>query len=142
MFKNKKVIIILLVVLALIIGIVSGIFIYSKNSGKNKIKEKPKYTIVCDDLYANVKDSKRILKLNIVIETTDEKFKDILDSKKFLIRDRVNEIIVTKTEEELKEEKGQTMLKEQINAILEGKSLDTEVSEEEIFFDENETLNL
>ncbi len=37
------------------------------------------------------------------------------------------------------------MLKEQINAILEGKSLDAEVSEEEILFDEfdeNETLNL
>ena len=34
------------------------------------------------------------------------------------------------------------MLKEQINAVLEGKSLETDVSEEEILFDENETLNL
>lgn len=119
MFKKKSTIIIIALLLALIIGIVAGIFLILRNGDKEeKVKEIPTYTVACDDLYGNIKDSKKILKLNIVVETTDEKLQTTLNEKMFLVRDRANEIIVTKTEEELREEKGQTILKEQIKVDL------------------------
>ncbi len=118
MFKNKTLIIVISIVLALVIGIVAGVLIYLKSTGEKKVKEIPTYTVEIADLYGNVKDSKKILKLNIVVETTDAKLQEILSNKMFLIRDKANEIIVTKTEEELREEKGQTLLKEEIKKDL------------------------
>lgn len=118
MFKNKTLIVIVVLILALLIGIVAGIFIFLNSSDREKAKDIPTYTVVSDDLYGNIKDSKKILKLNIVVETTDEKIQETLTNKMFLIRDRANEIVVTKTEEELREEKGQTLLKEKIKKDL------------------------
>lgn len=118
MFKNKTLIVIVVLILALLIGIVAGIFIFLNSSDGEKAKDIPTYTVVSDDLYGNIKDSKKILKLNIVVETTDEKIQETLTNKMFLIRDRANEIVVTKTEEELREEKGQTLLKEKIKKDL------------------------
>lgn len=116
MFKNK--VLIVAIVVALIMGVSAGIFLYSKSSDTEKAKEVDTYTVSCNDLYGNVKDSKKILKLNIVVETTDEKLYETLNEKMFLIRDRANEIIVTKTEDELREDKGQTVLKEKIRNDL------------------------
>ena len=118
MFKNKTLIVIIVLILALFVGIVAGISIFLNSSDEEKTKDIPTYTVVSDDLYGNIKDSKKILKLNIVVETTDEKIQETLTNKMFLIRDRANEIIVTKTEDELREEKGQTILKEKIKEDL------------------------
>lgn len=118
MLKNKKFIIIILLVIALAIGIVAGGFIYINSNDKDQVKKIPTYTVACNDLYGNIKDSKKILKLNIIVETIDEGLQATLNEKIFLVRDKANEIIVTKTEEELREEQGQTLLKEQIKKDL------------------------
>lgn len=118
MFKNKTLVIVIVLIIALVIGIVAGGFIYIKSSDKDEVKKIPTYTVACNDLYGNIKDSKRILKLNIIVETIDEELQNTLNEKIFLVRDKANEIIVTKTEEELREEQGQTLLKEQIKRDL------------------------
>lgn len=118
MFKNKMVIIIIALVLALVIGIVAGVLIYLRSTGEEKVKILPTYTVQVDDLYANIKDSKKILKLNIIVETTDEELQAALSSKMFLIRDSANEIIVSKTEEDLRETNGQSLLKTEIKKSL------------------------
>ncbi len=111
--SKKNLTIIFILIIALMIGVVIGIIVYIKGSG-DKVKEVPTFTVGIDDMYCNIKDSKKMVKINIVIETIDEKLKKTIESKKFLTRDMANEIIASKTEEELLGEKGQTKLKDEI----------------------------
>lgn len=114
MSKKTVLIIVIILLLALIAGIAVGIFFFSNNSGEKKVKEVPTYSITLDDLYCNIKDSKRILKIKITLETTNEKTLTSLTDKQFLIRDDANKIISNLTEEELRGKEGQINLQ---NAI-------------------------
>lgn len=111
--SKKNLTIIFILIIALMIGVVIGIIVYIKGSG-DKVKEVPTFTVGIDDMYCNIKDSKKMVKINIVIETIDEKLKKTIESKKFLTRDLANEIIANKTEEELLGENGQSKLKTEI----------------------------
>ncbi len=118
MSKNTIIIIVLILLLALVAGIAVGIFFFSNNSGEKKVKELQSYSITLDDLYCNIKDSKRILKIKITLETTNEKTLEKLTAKQFLIRDDVNKIITNLTEEELRGKEGQINLQNQIKANM------------------------
>lgn len=111
--SKRNLIIVIILLAVLVIGVVIGIVIYM-NGSEEKVKEIPTYTVGIDDLYCNIKDSKKMVKINIVLETRDEKLKENIENKKFLIRDLTNEIIVSKTEEDLLGDNGQAKLKKEI----------------------------
>lgn len=111
--SKKNLIIIIVLALVLIVGVIIGIIIYTNGSGE-KVKEVPTYTVGIEDLYCNIKDSKKMLKINIIIETSNDKLKENIENKKFLVRDLTNEIIVSKTEDDLLGDKGQSKLKLEI----------------------------
>lgn len=112
--SKKTLTIIIILSLALVVGVAIGVFLYMNGSNGEKVKEIPTYTVGADDLYSNIKDSKKMLKINIVVETSSEELKENMENKKFLIRDTTNEIVVGKTEEDLLGENGQTNLKKEI----------------------------
>lgn len=114
MSKNTILIIIIILLLALIAGIAVGIFFFSNNSGEKKAKEIKTYSITLDDLYCNIKESKRILKIRITLETTNEDTLANLTEKQFLIRDDVNKTIANLTEEELRGKEAQVNLQNEI----------------------------
>ena len=114
MSKKTTLIIVLVLLLALIGGIVEGIFFFTRNSGGEKAKKVTAYTITLDDHYCNIKDSKRILKIKITLETISEKTLKKLTEKQFLVRDEVNKIITSLTDEELRGKEGQINLQDKI----------------------------
>lgn len=118
MSKNLVLIIVIIMLFLIIVGIGVGIFLFTNNSGERKVKPLKTYNITLDDLYCNIKDSKRILKIKITLETTNEKTYEDLTDKHFLIRDEVNKIIRNLTEEELEGKEGQTNLQEKIKTNL------------------------
>ncbi len=118
MSKNLMLIIVIILLLIIIIGIVIGIFVFSKNPGEKSAKKIETFTTSLDDLYCNIKDSKKILKVRITIETINEKTYNSLEEKHFLIRDEANKIIRDLTEEDLHGEEGQTNLQKMIKEKL------------------------
>lgn len=120
MSKNIVLIIVIALLLLIIVGIAVGIFMFSRDSGSTRVKEIKTYTTTLDDLYCNIKDSKKILKIKITLEATNEKTVENLINKQFLIRDEANKIIRDLTEEELQGEEGQTNLQNDIkNSLVE-----------------------
>jgi flagellar FliL protein len=118
MSKNTTLIIVLILLLALIAGIAVGIFFFPRNSGEEKGRKIDTYTITLDDLYCNIKDSKKILKIKITIETSSENTLDTLTEKQFLVRDEVNKIITNLTEDELRGKEGQVSLQSEIKTNI------------------------
>ncbi|MDU5079887.1 hypothetical protein CIW83_06780 [Tissierella sp. P1] len=118
MSKNTILIVIIVLLLSLIAGIAVGIFFFSNNSGEKKVKKIETYSITLEDLYCNIKDSKRILKIKITLETINEDTLTTLTEKQFLIRDDVNKIITNLTEEELRGKEGQINLQNQIKTNM------------------------
>lgn len=118
MSKKTLLIIVIVLLVALIAGIIVGIFIFSNNSKEKKVKEIPTYSLTMEDLYCNIKDSKKILKIKVTLETTSEKTLEKLTEKQFLIRDEVNKIVRNLTDEDLQGKEGQVKLQDQIKANL------------------------
>lgn len=117
MTKNTVIIIIAILILALALGILAGIFIFSNNS-KTAEKEIKVYPLTLDEMYCNIKSSRRILKIRVTIETTSKKFFEEMSEKQFLIRDEVNKIVRNSTEEELEGKEGQVNLQKKIKDSL------------------------
>lgn len=113
MSKNTILIIVIILLLSLIIGIGVGIFLFSNKDSKTP-KEIKTYSLTLEDMYCNIKDSKKILKIKFTVETTSEKTLNNLTEKQFLIRDEANKIIRNLTEEDLKGKEGQTNLQSQL----------------------------
>ena len=65
-------------------------------------------------MYCNIKDSRRILKIKVTIETTNKETYEEMSQKQFLIRDEINKIVRNSTEEELEGKEGQVNLQNSI----------------------------
>lgn len=118
MSKKTIIIIVIVLVLAIFAGIALGIVFFRKDS--NSPKEVIKYNLTIDDMYCNIKDSRRILKLKMTIESIDERSIGKLTEKTFLIRDEVNKIVRDKTDDQLQGTEGQTSLQTEIkNSLIE-----------------------
>lgn len=122
--NNRNVILIvvlILVVILAVVGIVLGVTFYRNNknddSDSNK-KNLETFNLTLEDMYCNVKDSKKIVKVKITIETNNKETLELLEKKQFLIRDDINKIIRNKTEEELQGEEGQVKLQKEIKESL------------------------
>ncbi|MGJ0846787.1 flagellar basal body-associated FliL family protein [Tissierella praeacuta] len=118
MSKKNTLIIVFILLLALVAGIAVGIFFFSNSSGEKREKEIQTYSITLEDLYCNIKESKRILKIRVTLETTNERSLAKLTEKQFLIRDEVNKIIANLTEDELRGKEGQVNLQNQIKTNM------------------------
>lgn len=116
--NSKKILIIAVIVLTVslvLVAIFSFLYVKSK-ADANKPKEKFYFDI--GQMYSNVKDSSSIVKVDITIEVTDKELLSILEKKKFLINNQINEIIRSKTEKELEGSDGQVLLQKEITAKL------------------------
>ncbi|WMM26614.1 flagellar basal body-associated FliL family protein [Tissierella sp. MB52-C2] len=113
MSKNTILIIIIILLLSLIAGIGVGIFFFSSRT-TTTAKNLKTYSLTLDDMYCNIKDSKKILKLKFTLETTSKKTLENLTEKQFLIRDEANKIIRNLTDEDLKGKEGQINLQSQL----------------------------
>ena len=118
--KNTTLIIVIVLLLALIAGAIVGIFLYPKMGGQQEPTRKSlkTYSLTLEDLYSNIKDSKRILKIKITVETMSEDTLKTLTEKQFLIRDQVNKILSNLTEDELRGNEAQIKLQEIIKTNL------------------------
>ncbi|NMA86367.1 MAG: flagellar basal body-associated FliL family protein [Tissierellia bacterium] len=117
--NSVLIILLILVVLLAIVGIVLGLMFY-KNKGvdNNAKKQMETFNLTLDDMYSNIKDSKKIVKLKVTISTNSKTTYEGLSEKQFLIRDDINKIIRNKTEEELQGKDGQVKLQEEIKLSL------------------------
>lgn len=120
--KNKNVVLIIVLVLVIIlaiVGIVLGITFYRSNNSNNQAKKQSKtFNLTLQDMYCNIKDSNKIVKVKITIETNNKKTLGLIEEKQFLIRDDINKIIRNKAEEDLQGKEGQVKLQKEINESL------------------------
>lgn len=116
MSKKTIISIVIVLVLAIFAGIVVGMVLWNKNSNAPRVVIK--HSLTLDDMYCNVKDSKRILKLKITLESTNLGTIENLTEKQFLVRDEVNKIVRNRTDEELQGKEGQVNLQEEIKTNL------------------------
>lgn len=118
MSKNITIILLIVIVVLLIIGGVLGFFLIRGNNQEVKVKKIPTFNLTLEDMYSNVKDSKKILKTNITIETINEKTFKNIDEKQFLIRNEVNIILRSKDEEALAGKEGQLNLQQELKESI------------------------
>jgi len=111
-FKKILIISIIVVILLVIVSAtVFGIF-FMKDDDKEENKEE--YYFNVGEIYSNLSDSKRIMKLNLTISASDEKLKEELEEKSFLIKDELYKILRNKKINEIEGKEGQLVLKKEI----------------------------
>lgn len=113
----KKILLITLIVFILIViisGTVFGIFIFKDD--KEKKSEDFYYNV--GQVYSNLNDAKRILKLNLTVSTNDEKLIETFEKKSFLIKDELYKILRNKSIEDIEGKEGQIKLKQEIISNL------------------------
>lgn len=115
----KKIIIIVAVILILVLGI-GGFFVVKMMSGEKEVSydDMPKFYFEISEHYSNIKDSKRICKVSLTIETVDEELSGTLSSQSFVVTDIITLIIRGSQEEQLLGEEGQLYLQEEIKRSL------------------------
>lgn len=72
MTRNTILLVIIVLLFALTLGILAGIFIFSNNSEVRE-KEVKTYPLTLEEMYCNIKDSRRIMKIKVTVETTSKK---------------------------------------------------------------------
>ena len=111
----KKVILFSIIGFIVTAAVFGGVFyVATKKNPEQAVKEVKTYNYSIGELYGNIKDSRRILKANINFEITDEKLTGKLEAKKPKIRNDILELIRSKDESQLTEDKGQQMLRNEI----------------------------
>ena len=78
------------------------------------VKEIKTYNYVVGELFANIRESRKILKVNLVLETTDEKLSEKLDANRPKITNNILELLRSKDEGSLSVEQGQKILRSEI----------------------------
>ena len=111
----KKVLIFSIIGLIITAIIFAGVFYFVASDKPDKeVEEVKTFTYTIGGLYSNLKDSKKILKINIVLETTDEKIHEKIDAEKSKINNNILELLRSKTEAELVGDTGQQSLRKEV----------------------------
>ena len=120
--ETKKIILIVIlvvVVLFAVFGTVMGFVLFKNNNSNQDNKKKTEnYYVTLDDMYCNLQESKRIIKLKTTIEINDKDTYTRIQDKQFLIRDEINKIVRNKKEEDLQGREGQIALQTEIKNSL------------------------
>ena len=77
------IVILVLVIILAIVGVVLGFIFYRNRGLQSEVKLVDTYSLTLDDMYCNIKDSKRIMKVKITIETNDKKTLELLEKSNF-----------------------------------------------------------
>lgn len=87
-------------------------------AAQKKVNQKPKetttYTYSIGELYANVKDSRKILKVNLDVEIKNEKLTEKLNNKRSKITNNILELLRSKNEAQLSGDEGQQELRKEM----------------------------
>ncbi|MGE5632243.1 MAG: flagellar basal body-associated protein FliL [Caulobacteraceae bacterium] len=136
----KKNIILIAIIILLLLVIISGIIIYMLLNTPRVPKEEPRkidknlvMVTVGDSFVNNVKDSKKICKLTLEIEV-NKNISELVANRQSEIRDKINAMVRSKTEEDLAGQEGQMSLQKEILAAIQ-KILNTK-EVVNIYFDE------
>ena len=136
----KRNIVLIAIIILLLLVIASGIIIYMLVNTQKEVKEEPikidKNIImvtVGDSFVNNVKDSKKICKLSLKVEINKE-VAELITYRESEIRDRINGMMRSKTEEELAGKEGQEKLQKEIVAAIQKIINSKEVKN--VYFDE------
>jgi len=121
----KRNIVLIAIIILLLLVIISGIIIYMLiNSqpkdaveGPRKIDKNLIMATVGDSFVNNVKDSKKICKITLKIEINKE-LAELVANRESEIRDKINAIVRSKTEEDLAGQEGQIKLQKEILAAV------------------------
>lgn len=118
--STKKIILIVIIVVVMLFAVVGSVvgIIFSKGNGIISKKQSEKLYLPMEELYCNVKESKKIVKARITVEVSNKKTLKNIGEKQFLIRDEINKIIRSKTEDKLKGKEGQIALQKEITDSL------------------------
>ncbi len=100
--------------MAMVMGATFYFATQQRGEQQTAVKPMKTYTYSIGEMYANVKDSRKILKVNIEVETINEKLKETFDEKRPKMTNSILELLRNKTEEELSGEKGQKALRQQV----------------------------
>lgn len=118
--STQKIIIFALISLLVVSAIVfTGLKLFVFNDkGEPEEVIKKSYYYNLDQMICNLKETTRIVRLNIIIEATDSKLLEEFENKSFLIKNEVNQIIRNKTYEDLEGKKGQLALQNELTNKL------------------------
>lgn len=110
----------LLAIIVIVVGIVFGLQMAKGGGDENgeDISNKEVYQHDVGEMHSNLAESKRFVKINVTVETIDEKFLEILMNKNYIIRNEITEIIRSKKVEEIEGSEGQKNLQKQIVSRL------------------------
>jgi flagellar FliL protein len=117
--------------LIIVSGTVFGI-LFMKSDDESK--ESEEYYFNVGEIYSNVADSRRIVKLNLTISATNEKLIEEFNEKSFLIKDELYKILTNKKIDDIQGKESQALLKKEIIKNLEKKFSTDKISN--IYFDE------
>ncbi len=99
-------------VTAIIFG---GVFYFAVYKAPEKtVKEVKTFSFPIGELYSNVKDSRKIMKTNMVVETVDEKIIEKIESNKSKMTNSILEVLRSKDESSLAGDKGQQALRTEV----------------------------
>lgn len=105
-----------LIILTLLAGVIYLLILY--NNSKAKADSIEYYYYDVDEMYCNLNNSSRIVKLKITIELVDEKLMEKIEEKTFSIKHEINTIMMNKNEEEIRGKEGLLKLQSEITSKL------------------------
>lgn len=136
----KKNIVLIAIIILLLLLIISGIIMYVILNAPKEVKEEPikidkKLMMIAigDSFVNNVKDSKKICKVTLKVEINKE-VAELVTYRESEIRDRINALVRSKTEEDLAGKEGQEKLQKEIVEIIQKIINSKEIKN--VYFDE------
>ncbi|WP_130806988.1 flagellar basal body-associated FliL family protein [Senegalia massiliensis] len=130
----KKILIIVIIIFMLLIIVSGTVFGILFMKSDDESKESEEYYFNVGEIYSNVADSRRIVKLNLTISATNEKLIEEFNEKSFLIKDELYKILTNKKIDDIQGKESQALLKKEIIKNLEKKFSTDKISN--IYFDE------
>jgi len=130
----KKILIIVIIIFMLLIIVSGTVFGILFMKSDDESKESEEYYFNVGEVYSNIADSRRIVKLNLTISAKSEKLIEEFNEKSFLIKDELYKILTNKKIDDIQGKESQELLKKQIIKNLEKKFSTDKILN--IYFDE------
>lgn len=117
--STKNIFLLAIISFVLIIVIVGSVF-FLISYRNNLEQEKPTALFYYDvgEIYCNLKDSNKIVKLKVTIELTNESIIEELEKRNFSIKHEINAIMMNKTKKDLEGNEGLLTLQSEITSKL------------------------
>lgn len=114
--NRNLLIIIIACLLVIVIGI--GAFIVFSTGSKNKQSDNTITYDLEEDFQTNISSAKHIIKAHVVLSLNDQKTTQLIDKNIYMIRDKIINIMLNVSEDDLNKQDIQNMLKNKIKNDL------------------------